>query len=120
LFNENDVAKNPKITTSKADVEYCNIRMEENPKMVKLSKALNLEVKKDYVNLMKDFPDIFAWSYDDLKLYDTKVIQHVIPIKEGQKNFKQNLRWINPLLLSLIKKEVNHLFNPKIIMSFRF
>jgi len=42
--------------------------------MVKLSKTLSLEVKKDYIKLMKDLPDIFAWSYDDLKVYDTRVI----------------------------------------------
>jgi hypothetical protein len=41
---------------------------------------------------MKDFPDVFAWSYEDLKVYDTGVIQHVIPIKEDQKPFKKKLR----------------------------
>jgi hypothetical protein len=39
---------------------------------------------------MKEFPDVFAWSYEDLKVYDTKVIQHVIPIKEDHKPFKKD------------------------------
>jgi hypothetical protein len=51
---------------------------------------------------MKYFPDVFAWSYEDLKVYDTRVIQHVIPIEEDKKNFKKNLRQIKPLLLPLI------------------
>jgi hypothetical protein len=55
--------------------------------------------------------------YDDLKVYETKVIQHVIPLKEDQKPFKKKLRWINPLLLSLIEKEVKKLFDTKIIVS---
>jgi hypothetical protein len=92
-------------------------RTEENPKMVKLSKTLSPEVKQDYVKLMKDFLDVFAWSYDDLKVYDTKVIQHVIPLKEDHKPFKQKLRQINPLLLPLIEKEVKKLFDAKIIVS---
>jgi hypothetical protein len=120
MFDENDVAKNPKITASEEDVEDCNIGTEENPKMVKLSNTLSPEVKQDYVNLMKYFPDVFTWSYDDLKVYDTKVIQHVIPLKEDQKPFKKKLRRINPLLLSLIKKEVKNLFDAKIIVSLRF
>jgi hypothetical protein len=120
LFDENDVAKNPKITASEEDVEDCNIGTEEKPKMVKLSKTLSPEVKQDYIKLMKYFPDVFAWSYDDLKVYDTKVIQHVIPLKEDQKPFKQKLRWINPLLLSLIEKEVKNIFDAKIIVSLRF
>jgi len=120
LFDENDVAKNPKIIASEEDVEDCNIRTEENPKMVKLSKTLSPEVKQDYVKLMKDFSDVFTWSYDDLKVYDTKVIQHVIPLKEDYKPFKENLRRINPLLLSLVEKEVKNLFDTKIIVSLRF
>jgi hypothetical protein len=44
----------------------------------------------------------------------------MIPIKKDQKPFKKNLRWINPLLLSLIEKEVKKLFDAKIIVSLRF
>jgi hypothetical protein len=88
MFDKNDVDKNPKITAIKEDMEDCNIGTEENTKMVKLSKTLIPEVKQDYVKLMKYFLDVFAWSYDDLKVYDTKVIQHVIPLKEDQKPFK--------------------------------
>ena len=69
---------------------------------------------------MKDFSNVFAWSYDDLKEYDTDIIQHAIPIKEYEKPFRQKLRRINPLLLPLIEKEVRKLFNAKIIVSLRF
>ena len=48
------------------------------------------------------------------------VIQHVIPIKEDHKPFKQKLRRNNPLLLPLIEKEINNLFEAKIIVSLRF
>jgi hypothetical protein len=115
LFDENDVAKNPKIIANEEDVEDCNIGTEENPKIIKLLKTLSPKVKQDYVKLMKDFPDVFMWSYDDLKVYDTKVIQHVIPLKEDQKPFKQKLRWINPLLLSLIEKEVKKLLKLRLL-----
>ena len=69
---------------------------------------------------MKDFPNVFAWSYEDLKFYDTKVIQYVIPIKDDNKPFKQKLRIINPLLLPLIEKEERNLFDAKIIVSLIF
>jgi len=69
---------------------------------------------------MKDFLDVFAWSYEDLKFYDTKVIRHVIPKKYDQKPFKHKLRRINPSLLPLIEKEVRKLFDFKIIVSLRF
>jgi hypothetical protein len=68
---------------------------------------------------MKDFPDFFSYSYEDLKVYDTKPIQHVIPIKDDKKTFKRKLRRINLLLLPLIEKEVRKLFDAKIIVSLR-
>ena len=67
--------------------------------MVKLSKSLHPEQKLKYIELFKEFSDVFAWSYEDLKAYDTSIIQHRIPIKEDQKPFRQKLRRINPKLL---------------------
>ena len=70
--------------------------------MIKISKALSQEEKLKYIALFKEFQDVFAWTYEDLKSYDTSIIQHKIPIKEDQKNFKQKLRRINPFLMPLI------------------
>lgn len=101
LFDNNDVARSPKITANEGDVEYFNIGTREDPKIIKLSKTLSPEVKQRYINLMKEFPDVFAWSYEDLIFYDTNVIQCVIQIKEDHKPFKQKLRRIDPLLMPL-------------------
>jgi hypothetical protein len=60
---------------------HYNIGTTENLKMVKLSKALPPEQKDRYVSLMKNFADIFAWSYEDLKTFVTDIIQHKIPLK---------------------------------------
>ena len=119
-FDNNDVARNPKVTPNDEEIEDCNIGTQEKPKIIKLSKTLGPGIKEMYINLMKDFPDVFAWSYEDLKVYDTNIIQHVIPIRDDQKPFKQKLRRINPLLLSSIEKEVRNLFDAKIIVSLRF
>jgi hypothetical protein len=101
-------------------VEEYNIGTQEDPKIIKLSITVNPEVKERYVKLMKYFPDVFSWSYDNLKVYDTSIVQHVIPIKEDHNPFKQKLRRINPLLLPLIEKEVKKLFEAKIIVSLVF
>jgi hypothetical protein len=45
IFNENDVARNPKIIANDEDFEDCNIETQENPKIIKLSKMLSLEVR---------------------------------------------------------------------------
>ena len=66
---------------------------------------------------MKEYVDVFAWDYSDLKAYDTSIIQHTIPLREKEKPFKQKLRRINPKLLPMIEKEVKKLFDAKIIVS---
>jgi hypothetical protein len=96
FFDFNDVAKKSKIEASGQEVEDCNIGTKEKPRMVKLSKSLPPEQKLKYIELFKEYSDVFAWGYEDLKAYDTSIIQHRIPIKEDQKPFRQKLRRINP------------------------
>jgi len=36
--------------------------------------------KSTLSKLLKQYKEIFAWSYGDLKNYDTSIIQHTIPI----------------------------------------
>jgi hypothetical protein len=120
LFDFNDVAKKPKIEASGKEVEQCNIGTEEKPKMIKLSKSLPPEQKSKYIELFKEYIDVFAWGYEDLKSYDTSIIQHRIPIKEEHKPFRQKLRRINPKLLPLIEKEIKKMYDAKIIVPLRF
>ena len=120
LFDKNDVAKNPKVTPNNDEVKYFNISTDVEPKRIKLSKALDLKNRQKCVTLMKEFSDVFAWSYDDLKEYDTDIIQHSIWIKKDKKPFRKKLRRIDPLVLPLIEKEIRKFFDAKIIVSLRF
>jgi hypothetical protein len=120
IFYSNDVAKSPKVAPRDDEVEECNIGTKEDPKVIKISKNLAKESKEKYIKLMKEFYYVFAWTYDDLKVYDTGVIQHTILVQKNAKTFKKKLRRMNPLLIPLIKKEVKKLFDAKIIVSLRF
>jgi len=114
------VARKPSLVPMDKGVEDVNLGTADPPKLVKLSKALSLEVKAKYVRLLSEFSDVFAWDYSNLNVYDKDIIQHTIPIKPDQKPFRQNLRRINPKLLPSIEKEVNRLFKAGIIVPIRF
>ena len=60
LFDNNDVAKNTKVTPSDTEVEDCNIGTERQPKDIKLSKNLSPERKEIYVKLMREYYDVFS------------------------------------------------------------
>ena len=53
LFDNNDVARSPKITVNDRYVEDKNIGTQEDPNIIKLSRTLIPEVKQMYFNLMK-------------------------------------------------------------------
>jgi len=120
LFDQSDVAKEPKLIPDGDEVEEFNIGTATQPKIIRLSKSLPPETRQRYIDLMKEYVDIFSWDYNDLKAYDTSIIQHTIPLRENEKPFKQKLRRINPKLLPMIEKEVRKLFNMKIIVSLQF
>jgi hypothetical protein len=74
----------------------------------------------DYSELLEDFVDIFAWKYDDLKTFDTEVIQHKIPLNKDTKPFRQKLRYFNPMLLPTIEIEIKKLLDAHIIIPLRY
>ena len=106
MFDLKDVAKSPSVQPTGFEVEDCNISTEENPKIVKISKLLPTEEKQKYIDLFKQYTNVFAWGYQDLKVYGKDTIQHTIPIKEDQKPFKQKLSRVNLVLLPSIEKGV--------------
>jgi hypothetical protein len=67
LFDHNDVSRKVVIQTEETDVVDCDISSDANPRLVKISRKLSQKQKEAYVELMKQYSDIFAWSYEDLK-----------------------------------------------------
>jgi hypothetical protein len=120
LFDGNDVAVKGRVSDEDVDTAECNIGTLEDPKYVKLSRSLTIEQRVEYTELLREFADVFAWTYEDLKTYETSIIEHKIPLKEGAKPFRQKLRQINPMLLPVMEKEVKKLLEAQIIVPLRF
>jgi hypothetical protein len=120
LFDGNDVAVKGRVLDEDADTTECNIGTQEEPKFVKLSRSLTTKQRAEYTEFLKEFADVFAWTYEDLNTYDTSVIEHKIPLKEEAKPFRQNLRQINPMLLLVMEKEVKKLLEAQIIVPLRY
>eukprot|EP00253_Pinus_taeda_P009612 PITA_09612 len=120
LFDHNDVPYKPAKKENESAVHRHNIRSPDNPEYINLSTHLSAAQSSEYCTSMKQFADIFAWEYNDLKIYDTKIIQHKVPLEKNTIPFKQKLRPINPLLLPLIENEIKKLLDSKIIVPLRY
>jgi hypothetical protein len=70
------------------EYEEVNIGSTENPKMINIGKGISRKERKAIEDLIREFRDVFSFSYDDLKAYKGDIIQHTIPLKEGTKPFR--------------------------------
>jgi ribonuclease HI len=120
LFDNNDVAVKLQSAEKESEVFKYNVASEQDPRHVNLASHLSDKEKDDYGKLLKEFSDIFAWQYDDLKTFDTEVIQHKIPLNKDTKPFRQKLRSFNPLLLPTMEKEIKKLLDARIIIPLRY
>jgi hypothetical protein len=80
---------------------------------------MSKEERKSYLKLFRQYQDVFAWSYKDLKMYDTRIIQHTIPLKPEMKPFQQNLWKYHPSLEPLMYQELRKLLDARIIFQVR-
>jgi hypothetical protein len=110
---------NCKTNSSSMQYEVINLGTDQNPQNINLGINCSPSERNAFIKLFKEYKDIFAWTYDDLKVYDTKIIQHVIPTRNDAKLVQQKLRKIHPNLELQIKKELNKLLQAKIIFPVR-
>jgi hypothetical protein len=69
---------------------------------------------------LKEFSDLFAWKYEDLNTYDTRIIDQKIPFKDNKKHFRKKLKQSNPMLLTIMEREVKKSLDAQIIISLRY
>ena len=62
-------------------IEVINLGNEEVKKEIKIGAALRDEEKKGLIELLQEYVDVFAWSYEDMPGLDTDIVVHRLPLK---------------------------------------
>uniref|UniRef100_A0A2N9HIE5 Uncharacterized protein n=1 Tax=Fagus sylvatica TaxID=28930 RepID=A0A2N9HIE5_FAGSY len=89
------------------ELEIVNLADEgEEPREVKIGTRCATEQKEALITLLREFHEIFAWSYQDMPGLDTDIVVHKIPLKPECKPVKQALRRMKPEVILKIKEEV--------------
>lgn len=109
---------NCKMHNSIMEYEVINLGTPDKPHNINIKVQCSDEEKVYFVKLCKEYKDVFTWSYDDLKTFDTQVMQHVIPIKEGAKLVQHKLCKMHPSLEPTIKAELDKLLVARTIFLF--
>ena len=73
---------------------------------MKIETTLSPATRKELIDLLQDYSDVFAWSYQDMPSLDTDIVVHRFPLREECTSVKQKLRKVKPKMLLKIKEEV--------------
>ena len=57
-------------------IELINLGTDDEKKEVKIGSSLDSSMKKEIIDLLKEYADIFAWSYKVMLGLSTKIIEH--------------------------------------------
>ena len=92
-------------------IEVVNLGTEADRKEVKIGANLEYNIKNILIQVLHDYVEIFAWSYEDMSGLDTDIVVHRLPMKEGCSPIKQKVRRMHPEMSEKIKAEVMNKFN---------
>ncbi|KAA3462294.1 RNA-directed DNA polymerase (Reverse transcriptase), Ribonuclease H-like protein [Gossypium australe] len=89
----------------------CEFRREK--KKVKIGVCIAAETKRDLIELLQEFNDVFTWSYQDLPELSTDIVEEC-------KSVQQKLRRMRPEVLLKIKEEVKKQFDANFLQVVKY
>ena len=93
------------------ETEIVNMGVSEEKKEVKVSMSMTTPIRDELVALVRDYQDIFAWSYQDMLSLNPSIVQHRLPLNPGCSPVKQKLKRMKPEMSLKIKEEFKKQFD---------
>ncbi|KAH9296663.1 hypothetical protein KI387_044243 [Taxus chinensis] len=88
IFNPND-----RFRKEKANIQVKREDSEPIPvgegRTLRIGKVATEQEKSDFIQLCQEFPDVFAWSYEDLRGFNPKLAQHTIELDPDAKPIRK-------------------------------
>ena len=107
----NDVVKN--VQEELVEIDLNN--GEGGEKLVKISKGLPEEERRKLVALLREYKDVFAWSYQEMPGLSPNLVTHKLKVDPNAKPMKQPLRKYRIDVEEKINVEVNKLLKARYI-----
>ncbi|KAI5382550.1 hypothetical protein KIW84_070110 [Lathyrus oleraceus] len=63
------------------NLETINLGSEDCVREVKIGALLEESMKNGLIELLREYVDVFVWSYEDMPGLDTDIVQHFLPLK---------------------------------------
>jgi hypothetical protein len=106
--------------TSADSLEEVDIGDVTVPRPTFVNKNLDPTFKLEFVKILKEYFDCFAWIYNEMSGLSRDLVEHKLPIKPGFKPYKQPRRNFNHDIYDRVKEEINQLLDAKFIRPCRY
>ncbi len=94
------------ISPQKKQLTNINLGAEKNLQQVKISVDMEPIVSYQLIELLKEFKDIFAWTYKDLKGIPPEITQHRIELETLVPLAHQIRYWLNIYYAIIVKQDI--------------
>ncbi len=92
----------------------------EEGKEVKIETEIFAKTRRDLIELLQEFKDVFAWSYQDMPRLSADIVVHRLPIKKDCKPVQQKLRRMRPNIVLKIKEDVKKQFEAEFLQEVKY
>ncbi|RDX64239.1 hypothetical protein CR513_57228, partial [Mucuna pruriens] len=70
----------PKFQSMAEDLEVVNLGESKEEKEIWVGKQMLLDLRQKLVELLKEYANVFAWSYRDMLGLDNSIVEHKLPL----------------------------------------
>ena len=88
-------------------------------KAILIAKEMLYENKQKLKSLLKQYKDVFAWSFEDMKGLDPAFCQHQIHLNKDAKPIQQQSYRLNPNYVVKVKEEINKILKVRFSRPFK-
>ncbi|KAF1879695.1 hypothetical protein Lal_00044314 [Lupinus albus] len=85
-------------------VELINLGSEEDKKEIRVGTIMDTSERMKLIELLHEYKDVFAWSYEEMPGLDRNLVEHKLPLKLDSKPVKKKLRRMKPEISLRLKK----------------
>ncbi|XP_027767963.1 uncharacterized protein LOC114074305 [Solanum pennellii] len=103
-----------------SETETINLGSSEDVKEIKISLHINQEIREAIIQLLFEYKDVFAWSYDDMPGLSVDLVVHKLPVYPDFPPVQQKRRKFKPDVSEKIKEEIMKQLNAKVIQVIRY
>ena len=107
----NEELKQGHLEPIKEETQPINLGTDDEPKMVQMGNTLTASKIDALVTLLKEFKEVFAWSYEDMPGINTDIVQYYISTDPTMKQVKQKLRRKQLEWTLKVKEKVERQYN---------